>query len=78
MKTLTVGEFKANFSEVVEQLKTGEKFAVTYGKKKQIVGYFVPQDPAPQKKIKLGIAAGRGRVIFGPDFKMTEEEFLGL
>jgi len=77
MKTLTVGEFKTNFSEVLEQVKTGEKFAVTYGKKKEVVGYFVPEINQGSK-IKLGIAAGRGAVVFAPDFKMTEEEFLGL
>ena len=77
MKTLTVGEFKANFSEVVEQVKAGEKFAVTRGKKKQVVGYFVPENPQGNK-IKLGILQGKATFKFGEDFKMTEEEFLGL
>lgn len=42
MKTLSVGEFKAHFSDVIEEVKKGAKIAVTYGKKKQVVGYFVP------------------------------------
>jgi len=53
MKTMTVGELKAHFSDVIEQVKAGEKIAVTYGKKKEIVGYFSPEIPQ-QPKIKLG------------------------
>ena len=34
MKTMSVGEFKTKFSEVIEQVKAGEKIAVTFGKKK--------------------------------------------
>jgi hypothetical protein len=77
MKTMTVGEFKTHFSEVIEQVKAGEKIAVTYGKKKEIIGYFSPEIP-PQPKIKLGILEGKAKFTFAPDFKMTEEEFLGL
>lgn len=43
MKTMTVGEFKTHFSEVIEQVKRGEEIAVTYGKKKEIIGYFKPE-----------------------------------
>jgi hypothetical protein len=77
MKTMTVGEFKTHFSEVIEQVKDGEKIAVTYGKKKEIVGYFLPELPQ-QPKRKLGILEGKAKFTFGPDFKMTEDEFLGL
>ncbi len=35
MKTLTVGELKANFSDVLSTvLKTGEAVVISYGKKK--------------------------------------------
>jgi hypothetical protein len=77
MKTMTVGEFKTNFSDVIEQVKSGEKIAVTYGRKKEIVGYFSPEIPK-QPKIKLGLLEGKAKFTFAPDFKMTEEEFLGL
>ena len=75
MKTITVGEFKTHFSEVLEQVKSGEKIAVTYGKKKEIAGYFISQIPE-QPKSKLGILEGKAKVTFSQDFKMTEEEFL--
>ena len=74
---MSVGEFKSNFSEVLDQVKKGEKIAVTYGKKKEIVGYFSPELPE-QPKRKLGILEGKATFTFSDDFKMTEEEFLGL
>ncbi len=74
---MTVGEFKTRFSEVIEQVNAGEKIAVTYGKKKKIIGYFSPETPQPSK-IKLGILEGKAKAIFAPDFKITEEEFLNL
>jgi len=77
MITMTVGEFKTHFSDVIEQVKAGEKITVTYGKKKEVIGYFSPETQ-PQPKIKLGILEGKAKFTFAPDFKMTEEEFLGL
>jgi len=77
MKSMSVGEFKTHFSEVLEQVKAGEKFAVTFGKKKEIVGYFTPEIPE-QSKRQLGIMEGKAKAIFKPGFKMTEEDFLGL
>jgi hypothetical protein len=78
MKKMTVGEFKTHFSEVIEQVKSGGKIAVTFGKKKEIVGYFLPEMPEPKTKRKLGILEGKASVVFHPDFKLTGEEFLGL
>ena len=42
MKTLSVGEFKAKFSDVINGLLSGEEFTVTYGKRKEKVGIFMP------------------------------------
>lgn len=79
MKTMTVGEFKSRFSDVIEQVKRGEEIAVTFGKKKEIVGYFLSKMVESKTlKRKLGILEGKAKVIFQDDFKMTEEEFLGL
>ena len=43
MKTMSVGEFRTHFSEVMEQLKAGISIAVTFGRKKEVIGYFVPE-----------------------------------
>ena len=77
MKTMTVGEFKSQFSKVIEKVKKGEEIAVTYGKDKAVVGIFAP----PQKKKlkrKLGILEGKVKVVFAKDFKMTDEELINL
>lgn len=75
---MSVGEFKTNFSQVIEEVKAGEKIAVTFGKKKQIIGYFLPENMNDKPKRKIGILAGKSEVIFGDDFEMSEEEFLNL
>ena len=77
MKTMTVGEFKAHFAEVVEQVRSGIAIAVTYGRRKEIVGYFLPKSKKSKGKRKLGLLQGKATAIFKPDFKITEEEFLG-
>jgi antitoxin (DNA-binding transcriptional repressor) of toxin-antitoxin stability system len=77
MQILSVGEFKSNFSEVLKKVLAGEEIAISYGKKKEIVAKLVPKSTKKAKR-KIGILEGKGKVIFGDDFKMTEEEFLGI
>ena len=79
MKTLPVGEIKAQFSEVLEKVKQGESFGILYGKKKKPIAMIVPYiDSEEKKERKLGILDGKVKITFAADFKMTEEEFLGL
>lgn len=77
MKTMTVGEFKTQFSEVLEQVKAGVGFAVTYGRKKEVVGYFLPESQVIKPTRTLGLLEGKAKVVFKSDFKMTEEDLLG-
>ena len=79
MKTLPVGELKAQFSEVLEQVKKGQSFGILYGKKKKPVAMIVPyQDMKKKKERKLGLLENKVTITFSDDFKMTEEELLGL
>jgi antitoxin (DNA-binding transcriptional repressor) of toxin-antitoxin stability system len=78
MKTMSVGEFKAHFSEVLEDVKAGIGIAVTFGRKKEIISYFVPKSGKNKGKRKLGSLEGKAQVIFTEDFSMTDEELLGL
>ena len=79
MKSLPVGEIKAQFSEILEDVKNGETVEILYGKKKKPVARIVPITDKPRKKKrKLGIGEGKVKVIFSDDFKMTDEELLGL
>jgi len=77
MKILTVGEFKSKFSEVIEDVLQGKEVGVSYGKKKEKIGVFVPySDYKKKKERKLGIWKNKGSFKLAKDFKMTEEEFL--
>jgi len=74
---MSVGEFKSNFSAVLKKVLAGEEIGISYGKRKEIVARLVPKDEIKKPKRKIGILEGKGSVIFGENFKMTVEEFLG-
>ncbi len=78
MKTLTVGELKAQFSQIIKDVQAGEEIAVAFGKKREVIAYLVPKPNRKPEPRKLGILQGKGKAVFASDFKMTEEEFLGL
>lgn len=79
MKSLPVGEFKAQFSEVLEKVQQGETIEIVFGKKKTPVARIVPINGSkPKKKRKLGAWEGKVKVTFAPNFKMTDEELLDL
>lgn len=77
MKTFPVGEFKTHFSEIIEQVRSGEEIIITYGKKKENVAVLIPYASYKTKKIQLGLLQDKALKIHD-DFKMTEEELLGL
>jgi len=79
MKTMPVGELKAQFSEVLEMVQNGESFGILYGKKKKPIAMIVPyQEKDKSKERKLGILEGKATAVFAEDFSMSEEELLGL
>ena len=45
-------------------------------KKKQVIGYFMPENQTDKPKRKLGLLEGKAKAIFHEDFEMTDEEFL--
>ena len=79
MKSLSVGEFKTQFSDILEKVQQGESFEVVYGKKKTPVAHLVPVNSSkPKKKRKLGAWEGKVKFVFADNFKMTDEELLDL
>jgi antitoxin (DNA-binding transcriptional repressor) of toxin-antitoxin stability system len=79
MKTLPVGELKAQFSEVLEKVKSGESFGILYGRKKKLIAMIVPyKDSVEKKERKIGLLEGKVNIQFSDDFNMTEEELLEL
>ena len=77
MKTMTVGEFKAQFSEVLKEVAKGKKIAITYGKKREIKALIIPNNTDSPKR-KFGVLKDKASFRIKKNFKMTEEEFLGL
>lgn len=79
MKSLSVGELKAQFSDVLEKVQQGESFGILYGKDKKLVAEINPPKKQKKKgKRKIGILDGKMNVVFADNFKMTEEEFINL
>jgi antitoxin (DNA-binding transcriptional repressor) of toxin-antitoxin stability system len=55
MEIMSVGEFKAKFSEVLKKVLAGEEIAISYGKSKEIVARLVPKTSAKKQRRKIGI-----------------------
>ncbi len=78
MKTLPVGELKAQFSEVLELVKKGETFGILYGKKKKPIAMIVPYIDKPKKQRNIGLLDSKISIKFEEEFNITEEELLGF
>ena len=77
MDQLTVGEFKAKFSEVLQKVQQGTSFGVTYGKNKKKVAALVPYKKYMKKpQFKLGLLEDKASFKISSDFKLTDEELL--
>ena len=78
MRTLTVGEFKAQISEVIAAVKAGESVIVCYGRQRQRIAAFVPyaKFAANTDKRPIGLLKGRASFSLAPDFDLTDEAFL--
>jgi prevent-host-death family protein len=77
METMTVGHFKANFSEVLEKVKHGEDIIISYGKKKEKIAVLVPFDRYEDKAPRvLGLLAGKASFSISPGFKISDDELL--
>ena len=77
MESISVGELKARFSEILERIKKGDEIVISYGKKRNKVAVLLPYDRYVSKQErKLGLLKNRGKCIIHEDFKMTDEEML--
>jgi antitoxin (DNA-binding transcriptional repressor) of toxin-antitoxin stability system len=75
MKAFTVGEFKAQFSQLLNMVRGGQEIEILYGKAKKPVAMLVP---VKEKNRDLGMLDGKARFTEKDGGKITEEEFLGL
>ena len=78
MKTLPVGELKTHFSEILNDVKSGEEIIITYGKKKENIAVIVPYTMYKKKnKITMGLLRDK-KYRIKKNYPMTEKELLGL
>jgi prevent-host-death family protein len=76
MKTMTVGELKSHFSEVLDQVQQGEEIVISFGKKREKVAVLVPFARYAHPERALGLLQGKGSFSLKRGFKMSDEELL--
>jgi prevent-host-death family protein len=77
MQTLTIGELKASFSEVLKKLKSGQEIVISYGKKREKVAVIIPYSAYTSKPERsLGLLKDRARCVIHDDFEISEKEML--
>ncbi len=77
MKTMTVGEFKARFSEALDAVREGETIVVSYGRNHRKVAAMVPySEIKAAKRRPLGLLKSRARIRIGKDFGLSDDDFL--
>lgn len=76
MKTMTVGELKARFSEALDAVRGGETIVVAFGRNHEKVAAIVPySELRTREKRRLGLLK-KVRVRFMKDFSVDDEELL--
>jgi antitoxin (DNA-binding transcriptional repressor) of toxin-antitoxin stability system len=76
MKTMTVAEFKARFSEALDAVRRGESIAVTYGRSRRPIAVFQPPSRGKKKARPVGLLDGKVSFKVGHDFEMDDSELL--
>jgi len=74
---MSVGEFKANFSEALDLVKSGEEIEVLYGRAKEPIARLVPSQTKARGDL-LGALEGKATFKMSKDWKMTPEELIEL
>ena len=77
MKAMTVAELKTHFSDVLVQVKNGERIKILYGKSKKPVAMITPIENMDSPR-RLGLLDGIAKFKKTGDGKISEEDFLGV
>jgi len=79
MQTLTIGELKTSFSEVLKKVRSGQKVVISYGKKREKVAVIIPYSAdISASERNLGLLKNRAECIIHNDFEISEKEMLAL
>ena len=75
MKTLTVADAEARFSDVIGQVKNGERFQILFDVSREPVAMIVPMENNPRR---IGVLDGKAFFKINGNSKISEDEFLGI
>jgi len=81
MQAIQVADLKAHFSKILKTIKNdGQKYIIEYGKQHEKMALLIPYDARldVEEERQFGLGKRLGSFELKPDFKMTDEEFLGL
>jgi len=81
MESIPVGQFKTNFSTILQNIQnSGESYVIEYGKKRKKVAMIIPYDKYLEESAErtFGLLEEKGSFYMKEDFAMTDEELLGL
>lgn len=74
MKQMTVGDFKAHFSSVLEEVMQGEEIQILYGRAKKPVARFTKYtESSKRKKRPLGMYNEKASYREDENFEITPE-----
>jgi len=76
MKTIAVAEVEANFSEVLFQVKKGQKFKI-FNNDDEPFAMIIPIEKSNISR-KIGILDGQASFRINGDGKISVEEFIGV
>jgi prevent-host-death family protein len=77
MQTLTIGELKTGFSEILKKVRSGQKVVISYGKKREKVAVIVPySDYVAMPERPLGLLENKAGCTIHEDFEISEKEML--
>ncbi|MDZ7698125.1 MAG: type II toxin-antitoxin system prevent-host-death family antitoxin [Deltaproteobacteria bacterium] len=77
MQSVSVGELKSRFSEILERVREGEEIVISFGKQRTKAAVLVPYNRYAAKEERvLGPLANRGKCVIHEDFKLTDEGLL--
>jgi antitoxin (DNA-binding transcriptional repressor) of toxin-antitoxin stability system len=77
MKALNVAEIKTHFSDLLVQVRNGERIKILYGKSKKPVAMIVPLENDKEPR-NIGIMEGKATFKTSGNSKISEDEFLGI
>ncbi len=83
MTTISVGEIKPRFSDVIRQIRKGREFVISFGRKKEKVAMLIPYSAKSAAggrrknagKVKNDLDQFIGTWVDDPDFDKALESF---